>query len=98
MTDTVTLLSYYEPHTLQSNSACTAKLATKYSYCTVTIILGSQDVTIIMTSLFVSNVHGSEAAEQNNRAFCDKSIKFGTVVDNSTIMKYRYWATTEFSV
>ena len=40
----------------------------------------------------------SEAAEQNNCAFCDKSIKFGTVVDNSTIMKYRYWATTEFSV
>ena len=30
----------------------------------------------------------SEAAEQNNRAFCDKSIKFGTEVDNSLTMKY----------
>ena len=46
MTDTVTILSYYElAHTLQSKSVCTAWLPIFLLY-SVSIILGSQDVTL----------------------------------------------------
>ena len=37
----------------------------------------------------------SGAAKQQNRAFCDKSTKFGTEEDNYIINKSGYWAITD---
>ena len=54
MTDTVTVLSYYEPHTLQSNSVYTA------SWLPIFLLYSGNNFTFTicnhMTSLIVSNV------------------------------------------
>ena len=58
MTDTVTILSYYEPHTLQSNSVCTA------SWLPIFLLYSDNNFRFTrcnhMTSLIVSNVRGHQ--------------------------------------